>query len=182
MPPVDKASWLALLEEQVESHLQDAVRHFQNLDERTLSQPSPTGGWSIAQCLDHLNSYGHYYLPYLQEGLERALKSHSSNTYIGSWLGSYLIRLMDPGRSRTKFKAIKQHQPTELINPYVVVATFIDQQERMLGLLKLAQQADVNKIRIPLSITVYVRLPLGDILQFMVVHTKRHLIQAKRNM
>lgn len=182
MQPVDKASWLALLEEQVESHIQEAVQHFQNLDESTLCQPSLSGGWSIAQCLAHLNSYGHYYFPYLKQGLERPLETTSSDTYVGSWLGTYLIRLMDPERSRIKFNAIKQHQPTKPTSPHSVVAAFIDQQELMLRLLKMARQADVNNSRIPLSIAACVRLPVGDILQFMVVHTKRHLIQAKQNM
>jgi hypothetical protein len=182
MQPVDKASWLYQLEEQVERHVQEAVRHFQNLDERTLCKPSPTGGWSIAQCLAHTNSYGHYYLPYLQQGLEKQSETASSDKYIGSWLGTYLIKLMDPEKSRIKFKAIKQHQPIETTNPHSVVSAFIDQQELLLRLLKIAHQTDVNKCRIPLSIAPFLRLPVGDILEFMVVHTKRHLLQAKRNM
>lgn len=182
MQPIDKSPWLASLNGQVECHIQEALQHFQNLDEGILCRPSPTGGWSIAHCLAHLNSYGYYYLPYLQQGLERQLATPSGDTYVGSWLGTYLIRLMDPDQSQTKFKAIKRHQPTQTVNPHSIVAIFIDQQEIMLSLLKRAQQADVNTIRIPLSITPFVRLSAGEILEFLVIHTKRHLIQAKRNL
>lgn len=182
MQPVDKAFWLATLEQHVEEHIQEAVQHYQNLDEDTLRQPSPIGGWSIAQCLAHLNSYGHYYLPRLQRGLAKPSETRSATTFVSSWLGTYVTKLMDPETSRTKFKAIKQHQPTDTLSPHQRVAEFIDQQETLLCLLRMARKADVNAVRIPLSVAAWVRLPLGDILQFMVVHTKRHLVQANRNL
>jgi hypothetical protein len=71
MKPVNKERFLDKLENKVESHIQEAVRVFQNADEQTLLRPAPNGGWSIAQCLDHLNSYGNYYLPYIQNGLNK---------------------------------------------------------------------------------------------------------------
>ncbi len=182
MQPVDKASWLARLEGQVEGHIQDTIAHYQDLDEGILCQPSPTGGWSIVQCLAHLNSYGDYYLPYLRQGLEKPPATTSGNPYVGSWLGTYLIRLMEPDRSRATFKAITRHQPREIDNAHGVVTVFIDQQASLLDLLKRAQQADVNTRWIPLSIAPFIRLSAGDILEFLVVHTKRHLIQARRNM
>ncbi|GAB3011742.1 DinB family protein [Spirosoma pulveris] len=181
MQPIDKASWLASLGGQVECHIQEALQYFQNLDEDSLCRPSPTGGWSIAQCLAHLNSYGYYYLPYLQRGIERQLASTSGDPYVRSWLGTFLIRLMDPDRSQTKFKSIKRHQPTQTLDPHAIVATFVDQQEVMLGLLIRAQHANVNAIRIPLSISPFMRLSAGEVFEFLVIHTKRHLIQAKRN-
>ena len=60
MKSVDKAVWLAGLEQRVEHHIEQAIQTFQNVDEATRQKPSSTGGWSIAQCLAHLNSYGHY--------------------------------------------------------------------------------------------------------------------------
>ena len=181
MKPLDKASWLATLERLVEEHIQVAVQHFQNMDEGTLCQPSLTGGWSIAQCLAHLNSYGHYYLPRLQQGLDKQLKTSQADSFVSSWLGKYLTGLMDPKTSRTKFKTAKRHRPTNALAPHQVVAEFIDQQETLLCLLRVAQKADVNAVRIPLSVAAWVRLSLGDILQFMIVHTERHLVQASRN-
>lgn len=181
MKPVDKALYLARLEQQVEGHLQEAVQHFQNLDEAKLNRPSPTGGWSITQCLAHLNSYSHYYLPRLQQGLDQQRGKPVTNTFVSSWLGAYLTKLMDPGTGRTKFKAIKRHRPPDGLSAYAVVAQFIDQQEELLRLLQAAKALNINAVSIPLSIAGWVRLPLGDILQFMVVHAERHLQQANRN-
>lgn len=180
MKPVDKALYLARLEQQVESHIQKAVQHFQNLDEITLDWPSPTGGWSITQCLAHLNSYGHYYLPRLKQDLEKPLAQSRINVFQSSWLGAYLARLMDPQTSRRKFKAHKRHQPARGLPAQQVVAEFINQQEEILCLLRQAEQIDVQAIRIPLSIAPWVRLPLGDILLFLVMHNERHIQQANQ--
>lgn len=176
-----KLTWLAGLESQTEEFVHDAVAYFQNLDESILNTPSTTGGWSIAQCLGHLNTYGHYYLPRLQQEIEKEPKKPLSDKYMSSWLGAYLIRITDTQTSSMKLKAVRKHQPAGFLPAHQVVAEFIDQQETMLHLLRMAQQADVNQFRIPLSIASWIRLPLGDVLHFMVVHTQRHMIQAKRN-
>lgn len=181
MQSIDKLPWLALLESKTEQHILDAVEHFQNMDEQLLNKPSMTGGWSVAQCLAHLNTYGDYYLPKLQTGLELHSKVNDSGKYKSSWLGTYLIKLTDPQTGSMKLKAVKRHQPMVVLPAHQTVADFIDQQEIMLSLLRTAQQADVNQFKIPLSIASWVRLPLGDILHFMIAHTERHILQAKRN-
>lgn len=78
----EKEKYLYL--QRVEDHLQQAIGLFQNLPERELLQPSSTGGWSIAQCLDHLNSYGHYYLPKIQEGMKKSAFRPSKDTFKSS--------------------------------------------------------------------------------------------------
>ena len=47
---------LDIIEKQVENHINDSVRIFQNLPTEALLKPAAKGGWSIAQCLWHLNS------------------------------------------------------------------------------------------------------------------------------
>lgn len=182
MRSIDKAAWLVALEQQVEGHIQQAVEHFQNMDEATLSQPSQRGGWSIAQCLDHLNSYGYYYLPRLNQSLITQLDKPVTDSFESSWLGNFLTRLMNPKSGKMKFRAIKRHQPSGAWPAHQVVADFIDQQEQVLLLLKQVAKVNINGVQIPLSIAPWLHLPLGDILQFMVAHTERHVAQANRNL
>lgn len=166
------------IEAQVESHVNDAIRSFQNLPAEVLLRPAVNGGWSIAQCLWHLNSYGAYYLPKIKVGLA---KNYPVNLYFKStWLGGYFTRMMKPGEHMKKYKAFKDHVPPVEIDPHEVVAEFIQQQEQLLSYLKLAHQTDLNKIRIPISILSWVKLKLGDVFQFIVAHNERHLLQAKR--
>ena len=91
---------LSGLEEQVESHISLVIRKFQNLPTDVLSRRPANGGWSIAECLWHLNSYGDYYLPAIEKGL--ACGYPVSTTFSSSWLGAYFTRLMQPGEKMKK--------------------------------------------------------------------------------
>jgi len=182
MKPVNKEQFLSTLENKVENHLQEAIRVFQNINEETLLRPAANGGWSITQCLDHLNSYGQYYLPYIQKGLNKNINSINPDTFQSSWLGNYFTRLMDPATGKKKQKAAKIHLPTPNLNAHAVVAEFIQQQETLLAYIKQLRQVDLNKIKIPVSILKWIKLNLGDVLQFLIAHNERHLQQAKKNL
>ncbi len=182
METLSKDHLLTTLENRVDDHLQQALRHFQNLTEQQLLQPSSTGGWSIAQCLDHLNSYGHYYLPKIQAGLAKNVHRPSKDTFKSSWLGAYFIKMMDPETGKKKYKAFKGHIPTSNLDAYAVVAEFIQQQENLLVYLKQARSTDLNAIRIPISISRFITLKLGDVFQFIIAHDERHIRQAMRNL
>jgi uncharacterized damage-inducible protein DinB len=173
------AQLLQTLEDQVEAHITDAVKIFQNLSPEELLKPAANGGWSIAQCLWHLNSYGDYYLPKIKSGLA---KNYLANPdFKSTWLGSYFTRIMKPGAQMKKFKAFKNHIPPAELDAHQVVAEFIQQQEQLLTYLKQARQTDMNRIRIPISILSWMKLKLGDVFQFIIAHDERHLLQAKRN-
>jgi uncharacterized damage-inducible protein DinB len=168
---------LSALESQVEQHIQLTIRTFQNLDEHVLLKPSQTGGWSIVQCLWHLNSYGHFYLPEIRKALTTASPKVD---YKSGWLGAYFIRMMKPGKGKKKYKAFKDHVPPQQLNAFAVVAEFIEQQELLLGYLKQAYNTNLDK-RLPISISNLITMKLGDVLQFVIAHDERHLQQAQRN-
>lgn len=162
----------------VQRHLDIAVSKFQNLDESTLMKPSSNGGWSIAQCLDHLNSYGDFYLP----EIEKALKSSEGSPqgkFRSGWLGGYFAKMMEP--SDKKYPALKGHIPPLNLDAYAVVIKFISQQEDLLKYLQLAAHADLN-FRVPTSISSLIKLKLGDVFQFLIAHNERHVQQALRNL
>ncbi len=171
---------LDLLEEHVENHIHDAVKIFQNLSAEELLKPSASGGWSIAQCLWHLNSYGDYYLPEIKSGLDK--KYPVNAVFKSTWLGNYFTQMMKPGAQMKKYKAFKNHVPPDKLDAHKVVAEFIQQQEQLLSYLKQAKQTDMNRIRIPISILSWIKLKLGDVFQFIIAHDERHLQQARRNL
>lgn len=179
MKPVSKFLLLENLEARVEGHLAEAIKIFQNLPEEALLKPSATGGWSIAQCLDHLNRYGHYYLPQIRTGLDK--KIHGGNTFKSTWLGSYFTKMMEPATGTKKVKAFKAYIPPAQLDAHAVVAEFIAQQEKLLSYLKQARVTDLNAVKIPVSIAKWIRLRLGDVFQFVIAHNERHMLQAKRN-
>jgi hypothetical protein len=179
MKPVDKKELLNTLECKVELHLSDALTIFQNMKEEELLSPAPDGGWSIAQCLEHLNRYGQYYLPRIKMALDNG-KDTKSSTFRSSWLGAYFTRMMDPKRGKRKIRTFKDYDPPRDLDPHLIVREFIDQQELLLAYLRKADTVDLHDLRIPISITKWIKLRLGDVFQFVIAHNERHIIQAKR--
>jgi len=173
---------IELLEKRIELHLQQTIYSLQNLPESVLLQPAADGGWSIAQCLEHLNTYGDYYLPQIKIALSKASHSSPSRLFQSSWLGEYFIKMMEPETGKKKYKAFKGHIPAARLDAYATIAKFIQQQEELLSYVKQAKAVNLNEVRIPISITRLIRLKLGDVFQFIVAHDERHLQQAFRHL
>ena len=182
MEPVSTALLLNGLEEKVEGHLREAIDIFQNQDEKILLKPAANGGWSVAQCLEHLNRYGNFYLPEIKKSFDKTTIRKNVLWFKSSWVGYRFTRMMDPVTGKTKFGAFKKYKPQPALNAHAVVAEFIAQQEMLLLLLREARQIDLNKILIPMSIAKFIRLRAGDVFQFLIAHNERHMLQAKRNL
>ena len=182
MERISSETLLNTLEEKVEKHLHDAIDVFQNLDAEALLKPAPHGGWSVAQCLEHLNRYGDFYLPEILKKMEQYPKTPASPWFKSTWIGHHFTRMMDPATGKTKLPAFKNYKPQPDLDAHGVVAKFILQQEKLLVLLRDARNADLNQVRIPISIARFMSLKLGDVFQFLIAHNERHLLQAKRNL
>ncbi|MDB5250001.1 MAG: DinB family protein [Segetibacter sp.] len=77
--------------------------------------------WSVTQYLEHLNSYGHYYLPAIEKSIEKATRNRwsSSEEYTPGWLGNYFTNLMlyaTAGKKMKKMSAPKNHSPIAALN------------------------------------------------------------------
>lgn len=168
-----------------EGILEKAIQTWQNLPANTLmKQPSPDS-WSASQCLEHLNIYGRYYLPAIENAILKAQTkgSQAQNTFKSGWLGNYFYHQMLPnteGVVRSKMKSPKNAIPSPQHDAKAVVAEFIEQQEKLLQLLEQARTVNLGQIRIPISISRWVRLKLGDVFLFLIAHNQRHIAQLER--
>ena len=172
---------VALLENKVEAHLDQAIKAFQQLEAQKLNQLATNGGWSIAQCLAHLNTYGDYYLPKIEHAIDSATIT-TSKEFVSGWLGKYFTGMMDPDRAQKKYKAMKMHHPPSSLDAHQTVAKFIDQQEKLIVLLKRCENKDLASVKVATSINKLIKLKLGDALQFLIMHNERHIRQAIRNL
>jgi hypothetical protein len=98
-----------------------------------------------------------------------------------SWIGSYFISMMEPSKSTKRYKSIKKHQPGGISNPYEILAEFIHHMETFLELLPRVQSKNLERIKIGTSISAFIKLNAGDALWFLLIHNKRHLLQARKN-
>ncbi|WP_256010412.1 DinB family protein [Desertivirga xinjiangensis] len=166
------------LSDRAQAHLDIVKSRFKNQGEQELLRFPETGGWSIAQCLEHLNSYGDYYLPRIRAVLNIGTESEEADFRSG-WLGNYFSNMMEP--SEKKYNAFKGHLPVTNLDPGAVVDKFISQQLELLDLLRIARTSRLNN-RIPISISPLIRLKSGDVFRFVIAHNERHMQQALRNL
>lgn len=177
------SDFIADLQFQTESLLSKVIAEWQILPkEKMLTAPAPNG-WSAVQCLEHLNTYGRYYLPAIEKGMETAkAKGYlTKSTYKPGWLGNYFTQLMKPkaeGKKMKKMKAAGKHVPAAILNSHVVVAEFIDQLEQLYKLLEEAKNINLEKTKVAISIATFIKLQLGDVFSFLIAHIDRHMVQA----
>jgi hypothetical protein len=169
------------LERKTEEHLSLAVHTFQNLSDVVLLRPSVHGGWSIAQCLDHLNRYGNFYLPHIKSAMEKQQHPAAREVFKSGWFGNHFINMMDP-KTGKRYKALKEFMPSQELRAHEIVAEFIHQQEMVLNYLDKAVKTDLSTGKVPVSFIPLLKLKLGDAFRFLIIHNERHVLQAKRNL
>jgi DinB superfamily len=168
---------------QTEVILKTAIAEWQLIPHnRFARKPSPES-WSANECLQHLNSYGRYYLPAIEKSITKGSKEPFTDQFSSGWLGNYFTKLMLPttnGKPSKKMKSPKDHAPTTIIESHIVIGEFIDQQEKLLQLLTRSKKIDINKNRVGISIAPFIKLKLGDVFLFLIAHLQRHMLQAQR--
>ncbi len=170
---------------QSEQVINKAISEWQQMPNiRLLAQPAP-GSWSAIQCLEHLNSYGRYYLPAIEKAIDKASHTKPAILFKSSLLGNYFYKSMLPGSSgkpSNKMKSPKDHVPAVQLDAAKVLAEFISQLELLGRLLTRAGLIDINKARVPISIAKFIKLKLGDTFLFYIAHINRHVLQVERSL
>ena len=155
-----------------------AAKYLQSPDPGLLLQEPAPGKWSVVQVLEHLNSYGRYYLLAIERALEK--DKPAMEIFKPGWLGNYFTKLMKPGENgviANKMQSPKEHRPSKYLDVLPVLTTFLEQQHYLLELLELAKSKNISSIRIPVSISRLIRLKSGDTFRFLVAHEQRHFVQ-----
>ena len=182
MPTYISLSLIARLQQQTEDILNKAIGEWQMIPHSSFALRPAADKWSANECLQHLNSYGNYYLPAIEKAITRSAtqQQYPAAQFKTGWLGNYFTRLMLPSKDGhvKKMKSPGAHVPKNIIGSHEVISCFIDQQEKMLQLLEAAKKIDLNKTKVAISIAPVIRLKLGDVFSFITAHNQRHVLQA----
>lgn len=181
MPVFDSKSLLTQLEEDTRKILNHVNELMANPAVQWSRQPFEYK-WSPVQVIEHLNSYNRYYLPQLGKALDRGKGMGATNhaAFKSGWLGNYFTKIMLPaqdGKIVNKMNAPKDHSPKNDLNVEVVLQEFVIGQQRLLAYLKDAHNTDLARLKVPISISRYLKLKLGDTFRFLIAHQQRHIIQ-----
>lgn len=158
------------------------VRAYRDLSPDQLNRKPSAEGWSILECLEHLNLYGDFYLPEMERRILGAKRVNEPKVFKSGVIGNYFANLMIPKEGMKKMQSPKDKNPVT-VQSVLTMATidrFLKQQEHLLRLLNQAHKVDLTKTKTAISISKMIKLRLGDTFRFYVYHIERHVAQAER--
>lgn len=155
------------------------IEKMKSRDLKILNWRPAENAWNILECLEHLNLYGDFYLPTIESGIKNSATTASKNFKSGI-LGGYFAKSMLPKEKLNKMKTFKDKNPIHAELDKSVIERSLKQQEKLQELIDLSKNVNLNKVRIPTSISSLLRLKLGDTFQFFINHIIRHLKQIEQ--
>lgn len=181
MPTFNVQALIDSLQQDVRYTLAQAEQLKQIPEAEMLQQPQP-GKWSIAQVLEHLNGYNRFYLTEMEKAL-RGNRVSVAPVFKSGFIGNYFTNLMQPKEDGTIAK--KMSAPAEYnfgpdLDAAKVLNEFIAGQQKLVMLLDKARNADLGGLKVPISISRFIKLKLGDTFRFVIAHQLRHFIQIDR--
>lgn len=177
------------LESEVRDQLEEARTRLVALPPETLRfRPAPDA-WNVLECVAHLNAFCDAYFARIELSMHKAkarrwLSGPGSGQpgvddelhYTGR--GQRAIRRADPGNGK-RYKSPKRYNFVHLPLGPDVVKAFIIHAEKMLRLLQAAREVDLNRATVLKAHAWTARYTLGNLLEMLVTHQRRHLIQAR---
>ena len=149
-------------------------------DEQFTWQPTPDS-WSVALCIDHLNTTAREYLPKLDEGIANAIRrgQYTAGPYEYNWLGRLMVYAVKP-TTRWRAKAPQAFVPTPGRRRPEIMAAFRAYQVQYIDRLRQSNGVDLGRARISSPVARWLRIPLGSAYAMTIAHEHRHLAQARR--
>lgn len=158
----------------------NAAIELDNLQLDALNWKASPEKWSILECLEHLNRYGDFYLPEIENRIKQANSIQEDALFKSGWLGNYFAKSMLPKEQLNKMKTFKVMNPIGSQLDKSTIEKFITQQKQMLQLLGKARTIDLSKTKTSISISKWINLRLGDTFRVVIYHNQRHIVQAKK--
>jgi hypothetical protein len=146
-----------------------------------LTRPAPGGGWSAAECLDHVATTVEKYLPAIRKALEEGRTNGVTGEgpfRYGFLARTFLWALEPPVRMRVKAPATFAPRPQP--DPAAALAAYLTQHAELQKVLLQADGLDLAAIRVTSPASEKLKLPAGAVIGVLTAHARRHLWQARK--
>jgi hypothetical protein len=166
------------LKAQTEKIIIAVETQFSSLPDEQLNYKPAADSWSILECFEHLNLYNQYYLTASETAITKA-GGNSAPELKHTWIGKKSIAMMHPSNTK-KQKTFKKMIPSRSKLNRDVLATFLNDQQRILRLLQKSLSVDVTKSLVPVEFFKLLKMNIAETIEFVIVHEERHLLQGQR--
>jgi hypothetical protein len=171
--------------DQIQAELRDATVRMHQIvdplsDEEWRRRPA-SGGWSAAQCMEHLNLSSRSYLDPFAHAIEK-LKGYGLATpdhYKKSLMGWLIYRSLEPPPKR-KYKTAPSFDPQTVVSKEDAVAEWERLQQSVSEFIESSRGLDVCAVRITSPFSPKISYNLFSAFCMIPAHQRRHLWQAER--
>ena len=167
---------LADLRQQLDVVSRDVRKLADFLSDTQLQQRPKKGGWSIAECIQHLTATNYLYIPILAAALESA--PAGNGPYKMDWRGRLLKWVLEPPY-RSKVKTIPSLEP-KIENVRHVLPDFIVSQQQFVDAMAPWQGRALDKVLITSPFNKRLRYNIYSLFNVVAAHQRHHLWQARR--
>ena len=144
----------------------------------TMTRRPRTGGWSVAEVLEHLIISADSYLDLVRRSIREnaSARADATATWKPSIMGGMLTESL---RNPRKLPAPGMYKPGPTPRAGVL-DEFLRRQEEVGRLIVDAGDLDWRRVRMRSPVLPIIRMNLGDALTIPVVHAERHAAQIER--
>ena len=159
----------------------NAKKTFGSLSTEQLNWKPNAKSWSIAQCFEHLIVTNKLYFPNIQKVIDGTHRNNffSKIPFSTGLIGVLMKNALNPDQQR-KMKTFKVFEPTASNISEKIIEDFVQNQRELIAMIEACKNLAVHKIKIAEPLSVALNLRLDDAFGILVMHEKRHFIQAER--
>lgn len=169
--------------DQLRTLIRKAGELVEPLDPHTFNRRPDGGGWSVGECLEHLNATARVYLPVLTEAIEeaRARRLLDGRNDGRTLLGRLLAWSQEPP-ARFRMKTYDDLTPADdpERDPREVLDEFQALHEELIVRINESGDLDRRRVKVRSTLDSRLKLSLGDWFAFLAAHGRRHLWQAEQ--
>ena len=163
---------------------EEARRIVDSSDASTWHAHPSDGGWSAAECFQHLIEVSSKMLPNLGEVVEsmKADESKRPDRYHYSMFERMFVYLASGSEERPKvrFKAPTLYVPQAALETNPMLDEFERWQGDLINVISNLKGKDPSKTKMPSPAASWLKVSVGQWIVLLLVHQSRHLSQARR--
>ncbi len=174
--------------------LEDYARQFESVNAEAralvanheaaeLTRPLGDGGWSAAECLEHVATTAAAYLPVLRVAVEAGRREgrHAEGPFVYGPMARLFVWAIEPP-VRMRVRAPKLFAPRAQPELEATLESFLERHRETIDLMQAADGLDLQRIRIESPANAVIKLPLGAAFLMLAAHARRHLWQIRRGL
>jgi hypothetical protein len=166
---------------QVKVVLQEAEGLYWGLSDDQINWTPAPGQWSMAQCLDHLNTTNAVFMEKIDAAMKdgRARGVLGDGPYTYGFLSRWFLRALTPP-VKTKFKAPKNMRPAPRRAMADLLPTWESSHQRITDMMRDSNGLDLARVKVASPASKLISYPLGIAFWIATAHDRRHLWQARQ--